>query len=349
MAKRPAPKPGTQTAFDGTERVVILKGPEAFLRQQYLDTLRHALANATGLDVDLARHDGTSASLADVLDDCRSPGLLPVHKLVLVEEADRFVNESTRPALEKYAAAPDDRATLVLRAETWRPGRLDKAVQAIGKILECNTLTPDEAAPWAIARARDHHGAALDPQAATLLVDAVGTDLIRLDAELGKLATDAQGPAGKPPRIDLDLVRTHVATTKEPDKAWPLQDAILTGGPAEALGFIHLWLGNAPSDRAVPAMWAVLELCRQLSLAARMAQARTPDAAIARSLNIWPQARASALVNAAKRLGQTRAAALYGKACEADASMKRGTHGRRTLEALCVEIASRLSPRADTR
>lgn len=348
MAKKPAANP-TQAVFDGAERVVILKGPEAFLRQQHLDTLRRALAQATGLDIDLARHDGASASLADVLDDCRSSGLLPVHKLVLVDDADDFVREETRPALEKYAHAPDDRATLVLRAETWRPGRLDKAVQAVGKVVECLPLSVEEAAPWAIARAKDQHRAALDPQAATLLVDAVGTDLARLDAELAKLATDAQGPAGTPPRITADLVRTHVATTKEPDKAWPLQDAVLTGGPAQALGFIHLWLGNAPSDRAIPAMWAVLELSRQLTLAAGMAQARVPDAAIAKALNIWPRERATAMVGAAKRLGHARAAALYARACEADASIKRGTHGRRTLETLCVEMASRLSPRADTR
>lgn len=347
MAKRPAANP-TQAAFDGTERVVILKGPEAFLRQQHLDTLRDALAKATGLDIDLARFDGATAVLADVLDECRSPGLLPVHKLVLVDEADRFVNESTRPALEKYAQAPDDRATLLLRAETWRPGRLDKAVQAVGKVVQCNPLGPHEAAPWAVARAKSHHRAAIEPQAASLLVEAVGTNLARLDAELAKLATDADTTT-KTPSITTELVRTHVAATREPDKAWPLQDAILTGGPAEALAFIHQWIGNAPSDRAVPAMWAVLELARQLALAARMAHARTPDAAIAKTLNVWPRERASALVGAAKRLGPARAAALYAKACEADASMKRGTHARRTLETLCVEIASRLSPRADTR
>ncbi len=348
MAKRSAPKSTKAAAPDGSERVAILKGHEAFLRQHYFEKLREALAKATGLEINTIRFDGESAALADVLDECRSPGLLPVHKLVVVDNADKFVREATRPALEKYAQDPDDRATLVLRAETWRPGRLDKAVEKVGKVISCEAVGPQQAAQWASARAKGFHKVQLRADAAQVLVDSVGVDLARLDAELGKLATDAVGPI-EAPEITADLVRMHVRATREAEKPWPLQDEILSGQPSRVLSYIELWMGNAPRDQAVPAMWACVDLTRVLATAARMAHSGVPDGAIAKKLNVWPAPKGAAVVRAARRLGPAGAARLHATACEADAAMKRGAPGRRTLERLCVEIASRLSGRPDTR
>lgn len=347
MAKRAPSKPAKQTGPDGAERVVIIKGHDAFLRQHYLEKLKEALTGATGLDLDTVRFDGETATLADVLDECRSPGLLPIHKLVVVDRADAFVKEATRPALERYADEPDDRATLVLRAETWRPGRLDKAVEKVGRVISCEVASPQQAAQWATGRAQDFHKVKLRADAAQLLVDSVGVDLARLDAELAKLATDA-GPV-EAPEITAHLVRTHVRATREAEKPWPLQDEILSGDPARPLAYIELWMGNAARDQAVPAMWACVDLTRVLATAARMAQAGAPEGVIAKRLNLWPAHRGGAVVGAARRLGPARAAQLHARACEADAAIKRGAHSRRTLETLCVEIASRLSGRPDTR
>lgn len=343
MAKRAPAKAATKSAApDGSERVVIIKGPDAFLRQHYLEKLKEALASATGLDLNVIRFDGETAQLADVLDECRSPGLLPVHKLVVVDAADKFVREATRPALERYAQAPDERATLVLRAETWRPGNLDKAVSKVGKVMDCKEVGPQQAAQWATGRAKGFHKVLLRADAAQLLVDSVGTDLARLDAELAKLSTDAVGPVDAP-EVTLDLVRTHVQATREAETPWPLQDEVLSGSPARALAYIELWMGHSARDQAVPAMWACVDLTRVLATAARMAAAGTPDGVIAKKLKIWPPERGGAIVRAARKLGPLRAARLHQRACEADAAMKRGAHGRRTLETLCVEIASRLS------
>jgi DNA polymerase III delta subunit len=347
MAKRAPAKSTKQAAPDGSERVVILKGPDAFLRQHFLDRLKEALAASTGLELNTLRFDGETAELADVLDECRSPGLLPVHKLVVVDQADKFVKEATRPALERYADEPDDRATLVLRAETWRPGRLDKAVEKVGKVISCEGVGPDQAAQWASVRAKGFHGVALRADAARLLVDAVGTELARLDTELGKLATDA-GPL-EAPEITAEQVRALVQRTREAETPWPLQDEILSGDPARALAYVELWMGNAARDQAVPAMWACVDLTRVLATAARMVQAGAPEGAVAKRLKLWPAHRGTAIVGAARRLGVARASRLHLRACEADAAMKRGANGRRTLERLCVEIASRVSGRPDTR
>ncbi len=349
MAKRAPSKPARTSPPDGSERVVIIKGPDAFLRQHYLERLSEALAKATGLDLNTIRFDGETAELADVLDECRSPGLLPVHKLVVVDNAAKFVRESTRSALEKYADVPDDRATLVLRTENWRPGRLDKAVEKVGKVMSCDAVGPQQAAQWATGRAKGFHRVMLKADAAQLLVDSVGVDLARRYVVLATLPTEAEARGGELPATGRELVRTHVRATREAETPWPLQDEILSGDPARALAYIELWMGNAPRDQAVPAMWACVDLTRVLATAARMASTGTPEGAIAKKLKLWPAHRGGAGVRAARTLGPQQAARLHQRACEADAAIKRGAHSRRTLETLCVEIASGLGRRADTR
>ncbi|MEO1009016.1 MAG: DNA polymerase III subunit delta [Planctomycetota bacterium] len=340
MARRAATR-----ALDGGERVVVLKGPDAFLRQHYFEQLQEMVAGRTGLDVQTVRFEGESAELGDVLDECRSLGLLPVHKLVVVDAADRFVRERTRPGLEKYAAEPEERTTLVLRAEAWRPGRLDKAVEKVGAVVDCKASTPETAARWATGRAESAHGVTLPAQAAWLLVDLVGTDLARLDGELAKLAIECGGEGS----ITPEAVRSLVASTREAEKPWPLQDELLTGDPARALGYVELWMGHAPRDRAVPALWACVDLTRVLATAARMAEGGTPEGVIAKHLKLWPQQKGAAVVGAARRLGAAGCARLHERACEADASAKRGTPARLALEALCIEIASAVGGRADAR
>jgi DNA polymerase III delta subunit len=206
---------------------------------------------------------------------------------------------------------------------------------------------PQQAAQWATGRAKAFHKVSLRADAAQLLVDSAGVDLARLDAELAKLSTDA-GPV-EAPEITAELVRTHVRATREAETPWPLQDEILSGDPGRALAYIELWMGNAPRDQAVPAMWACVDLTRVLATAARMARAGAPEGVISKRLKLWPAHRGGAIVRAAQKLGPAGAARLHTQACEADAAMKRGAHSRRTLETLCVEIASRLSGRPDTR
>jgi len=336
--------PAGKQGVDGGERVLVLKGPEAFLRRYYLESLADALRDRPGPPLETIRFDGEQASAADVLDECRSRGLMPCHKLVVVDSADKFVNERTRPALEKYAADPAPEATLVLRAETWRPGRLDKAVAAVGRVVSCDSPTPPRAAQWVTGRAQAGHGVRIDPAAARRLVDAIGTDLGRLDSELGKLALGV----GEGGAISAAAVEELVAPTREADKPWPLQDELLSGDPARALAYVHLWMHNAPRDQAIAALWACVDLTRTISQAARLAARGVPAAQIARQRKLWPAERGAAIAGLGRRLGPTRAADLHERACRADAAVKRGAPGRRRLEALCVEIASAIARGADT-
>ena len=189
--------------------VAILHGPERFLQLALTDEIKRAIAARHG-PTDPVVIDGASAVACDVLDECRSLSLMQPFKLVIVENADQLVKaadddphaasaamftkrghsaRTAREMFQDYAKKPEPAACLVLRAPTWKPGNLDKAVLgSLGIIHKCEELSLAQAAHWALRRATDHHKAALEPAAAQRLVDTVGPDLGRLDNELAKLA-----------------------------------------------------------------------------------------------------------------------------------------------------------------
>ena len=182
-------------------RVVVLHGKDAFLRLERGKRLESLLEERFG-GVDRTDLDGTQAALADVLDGLRTPGLFAPHKLVVIENAEAFMGaEDRRRAMEGYAAEPCAEATLLMRSPGgWRPGNFDKLVAKVGAVIKCESPTPDEAIAWCIARCRKRHEAEMEGAAAELLVERLGCDLGRLDAELGKLAASRRRDRAQAPR-----------------------------------------------------------------------------------------------------------------------------------------------------
>ncbi|MFM1882681.1 MAG: hypothetical protein RJA05_1090, partial [Planctomycetota bacterium] len=166
-------------------RIVVLHGKESFLRSEHTRRVLDALRERFGA-VDEFSFDGTSCSLADVLDELRSYGLMSQHKVVIVDQAEQFMQgDDRRRAMERYAESPMQDATLILRSGGWRPGTFDKLVAAVGVILKCEAPGAAEAVRWAVARSQKRHGVELSAAGAQALVDRVGPDLGRLDSELG--------------------------------------------------------------------------------------------------------------------------------------------------------------------
>ncbi len=330
MAKRPASP--SQPALDPKGRVFVFHGKDAFLRADYTRQLREKLEEAHG-EVESIHFDGTRDALADVLDECRSFGLMQQHKLVVVESADQLVKGESRPLIERYAEHAPEGATLVLRCDTWHAGKLDKMIEATGgEVHKCEGLAPNEAVAWAIERAKEFHNAALERDAAMLLVDRVG-ELGRIDSEIGKLALDA----GKG-KISRAQVAEAVGATRE-EEVWSIQSMILSAGPEELLTRLRAILENSKQDQSVVTMWACMDLCRKLHLASRGLQQGQNPQAVAGALKLWGPSR-DMILSAARRLHPATAGKLLSLAVDADRKSKSGL-GRtdRLLERLTLQIA----------
>ena len=345
-----ARKPSTPVKAPSAEMpIVIVHGPELFLHAEYTKQLTESLKEAHG-EIEQFVFDGATISLSVVLDELRSYGLMQSHKLVVVDNASDFMKAAgNRPAMERYAAEPMSEATLLLRSREWRPGNFDKAVKKTGTVIKCEPPGDAAAEKWCIARVQKVHQVRLEPSAARLLVERIGTSLSRLDVELSKLAS-ASG-SGADAVITRDAVIELVGLGRE-EQAWLIQEPILAGDRALAIKTLQSLydVSRAPS---VLLMWACVDLARKLNEAALMLEQGMPTAALSRPLQLWgPSART--LPAAAQRLGSRRTGPMLESLLELDRRTKTGRMPglsdapasreatRRTLECVAAQLADKL-------
>lgn len=332
--------------------VAIFHGPERFLLLEHTQRLHDQLVKTHG-EINVATFDGASASPADILDECRSMNLMMTHKLVIVENADQLLKaaeesdddaapaakgrrggKSARELFEAYADAPESTATLVLRAEAWRPGNLDKAVaRSKGVVIKCEPIDPAGAVAWAIQRAKSQHGAALEPAAAERLVDATGPDLGRIDMELAKLALFEPG---KP--ITPGAVAALSAMTREED-FWLIQSSLISGDAKRALSHLRELLDVSRHD-PTPLLFTYFDLARKLHGLARGLAARENPRSLMGKLRIWGPG-GEALIAKAAQVRPEQAARLMNSIVEGTTRTRTGRgDAERVLEALTLEFAS---------
>jgi len=331
MAKRASTSSRAPNADD---RIVVLVGKELFLRTQYTAMLRASLEEKHG-EIETFKFSGESCDPAAVLDECRSFGLMASHKLVIVDEVDQFVRAETRPMIERYAQSPSEQATLVLRGGKWNKGKLDTEIAKVGLIRKCDSVEPGMAIRWIQSRAEKAYETKIDPKSAAVLVERVGVDLGRLDGELGKLAT----AAGKGNPITIGLVVELVSMTREEDNIWAIQSYLLCGDASSTLHELHVIMNNSPKDAHIPVSFACIDLARKVvGISEGMAQGINANT-LAKDFKLWGPSR-DPIMQTARRIGPTRARALFDECIRADMALKSsvGTP-MRTLEMVALSFA----------
>ncbi len=317
-----AKKSQSQGELTKDTRIAALVGKELFLQTEYTNQLKDILEKAHG-EVAVFRFDGATAQLADVLDECRTFGLMAQYKLVIVDQADQIVKDDNRPLMERYAQSPCDSATLVLRCEKWHAGKLDDMILQHGAIKLCEAQSPAMAAAWAVKRCEKRHNATIEKAAAEALVSRTGSELARLDMELAKLAAAVTTAPGKPAHITMQTVADMVGLTRE-EEAWVIQDTLLSGNAAASIGHVRMILDNSRKDANVPLSWACLDLARKLHAAAQGTKQGMNPWALGGKLKLWPESRKEGILNAAKRTDPAKLAGLLRDAVTMDYKQKSG-------------------------
>ena len=315
------------------------------LKRQYLEQLRHVMAQAHG-EFETFHFDGKSCELADVLDELRSFSLMQQYKIVQVDDAEQFVSEH-RDALDRYADGPVDHATLVLRSQRWNRGNLDKKIQKTGAIIKCDSMNPSQARAWIVDRCRHEHQRPMNARAADILVQRLGTNLSRLDAELSKLVL----LVGSDEKIDETVIRKIIGRGSE-EEAWAIQEALLralTATPGrgqdavaargrQIIEKVHelVELAGQPNLLVV---YFVADLMRKLHLGLMMKEQGVPRSVMARQLRLFGP-RQTLFEKLLDRLDPARSARLFDAVILADRRAKSGLGApMRNLERFCVELA----------
>jgi DNA polymerase-3 subunit delta len=320
-------------APEPTMRVFLLHGREPFLMRERPRHVVEILESSYG-EVEQFRYDGRDAELASILDELRAYGLLQQHKLVVLDQADQFLTgqDSRRKSLENYCRSPVDHATLLLRAETWRPGNLDKLIRQVGLVHKIEAIDEATAAAWCVARCQKRYDTSIEPEAAEALVAQSGPDLDKLDSELDKLASFC----GPEQPITTATVAELVGLSRE-QQAWIIQSALSSGDASAALHTLRELVSVSRQPEQLIG-WAVTDLVRKLHTASHLSREGVDDQAIARELRLWGDSRRQVL-GGARRATPRALAQLLQECIDTDRRAKRGVGAPlRSLEALTVRV-----------
>lgn len=342
MAKKPD-APAAAKAPDASCRIVLLAGADAFVQTERVAALRQVLEKAHG-EIDVLHFDGATASPAEVLDECRSFGLIARHKLIVVEQAELLVKDAARPLFERYAASPSDGTTLVFRSSRWYPGNLDKLIDAVGVRIACEPPDMRQALAWTVVRCRKRHRAEIEHDAAELLVERIGADLGRIDSELAKLAAaadDGSAPAGTLPRIKSTHVAQFVGRRRE-EEVWGIQNTLLFADAPAAVAHVRRLLDVSRQPGQI-ILWAMTDLARKVHGSSQANAQRLNPFHTSKVLKLWGASK-DEILSAGAHLRPDAARALFSECVAADAGSKSGlAQADDVVERLALRFAGALS------
>ncbi|MDH4238985.1 MAG: DNA polymerase III subunit delta [Phycisphaerae bacterium] len=166
---------------------VIAGKEESLVNEQcrrMLDELVEPSERATGL----FKADPKEVTAADILDELRTAPFLTDKRVVVIKGADDFVSQN-REILEKYFDNPCPTGVLILTVNSW-PGntKLARKLPKVGKLVSVTQPKASQLPGRLVQYASDAYSKGLSKDAAELLVELTGDDLVLLYSEIDKLA-----------------------------------------------------------------------------------------------------------------------------------------------------------------
>ena len=169
------------------ELIYVIAGKEDSLVnarcQELLDKLLKPSQRVTGF----FEADPNFVPASEVLDELRTAPFLTDKRVVLIKGADHFISEN-RQLLEKYFDKPCPTGQLIFTVKTWDARtKLARKLKKVGKLISVTQPKPWELPKRLIKYANEAHDKKLSRDAAELLIELTGDELMRLYSEIDKL------------------------------------------------------------------------------------------------------------------------------------------------------------------
>ncbi|MFC1677177.1 DNA polymerase III subunit delta [Planctomycetota bacterium] len=167
--------------------IYVIAGKETSLVTAQREKLMNQLLNPEERQMCLFDLDPSTAEISSVLDELRTLPFLSEKKVVLLSGADKFVSNN-RGHLEKYFDDPCPGGILILTVSSWSSN-----TKLAKKLPKAALITVSEPKPWELPTrltkyALEAHNKILNKNAAELIVELTGDNLIRLYTEIDKLS-----------------------------------------------------------------------------------------------------------------------------------------------------------------
>lgn len=209
----------------------LVVGDDALKRDAVMKKLRMRLEKMGDLSFNFDGFSGETADGAAIVSACQTIPFASEKRLVQVSDAEKLKKHDWEPVVE-YLSSPNETTVLIMLAEKMAASAaLYKAVSKLGKtaIIDCSRPKA-RALPAHISRMAAGYGLDMNERAAQKMIELIGEDTVRIDAELNKLSL-ALGPSAK---ITDKEIKVHVAQVSEA-KPWEFVNAFSARNISECI------------------------------------------------------------------------------------------------------------------
>lgn len=209
----------------------LLYGPEAYLRRQYRDKLKHAMA-APDDNMNFATFEGKETDVEAVIELAETLPFFAEQRAILIENSGFFKNSCERLA-EYLLKTPSTTHFIFVEDEVDKRSKCYKAVQKTGKVVEFATQTEELLTRWILSRLKKE-GKNITGSVMQLFLSKTGTDMGNIDRELEKLICYTMGR----PVIEAADVEA-IATEQTQNKIFEMVNAIAEHNQRKALDLYY--------------------------------------------------------------------------------------------------------------
>ena len=209
------------TKNNGLLPAYLVVGEDELKRDRVLKRLRARVSSLGDIDFNSDVFDGATCAGEDVVNACNTLPFASDVRLVVVKGVEQM-KKASLDALAAYVKEPCETTVLALLAtKLAKNTALYKSVAALDKqaVIDCAPLKKYEL-PKTVRSMAVTHGFTMNDAAAVRLVDLVGENTVRIDAELKKIALAHRGTDV----VGVSEVEALVARTSEA-KPWEFTDA----------------------------------------------------------------------------------------------------------------------------
>jgi DNA polymerase III subunit delta len=208
--------------------------------------------------------------------------LMGSRRYLLADGVERWRDRQLEPVLGALDELPPD-LTLVLICRDKAPAKLAKAVKAAGGEIHEFEAPKAREMPRVLVGEAQALGFRLEPAAARMLVERMGSSPVRLRNELERLALWA-GQGGEVSASDLEEM---VSDTSEA-AVWSLSDALIEGNAATALRIAERLIGQG--ENVTGLIYGLASRLRGACAAAAQLEEGIPPKQVESSLKMHPYA-----------------------------------------------------------
>ena len=165
-------------------RIYLLYGDEAYLKRQYRDKLRNAIVLPDD-NMNYAYYEGKGVDVKEVIDLAETLPFFAERRLIVLEDTGFFKSASSELA-DYIKDMPDTTYLIFVETEIDKRGKLYKAVQSKGRIVELGRQDEQTLLRWVAGQVKKENKQ-ITETAIRYFLSMVGTDMENIQKELEKL------------------------------------------------------------------------------------------------------------------------------------------------------------------